>query len=382
MTDRVAIVGVGATPPRPVSADRSYREMVFEAASRAYADAGLTAADVDSVVSVAEDFHEGTSITDEYVPDQLGAVLRPVHTVAADGLGGVAAAVALIRSGIADRVVVEAHAKASNVRRPGQVLALALDPIYERLPGISPHYVAGMEMRRYLHETGTPEQAVAMVVVKNRRHALAHPAAAFGALLDPEAVRASLPVCEPLREMHISPAADGAVVLVLASAEAAAHSPRPVWIRGIGWASDTPWLATRGWAQASYAALAAEMAYRMAGMSDPAREIRFAEVDDTYAYKELQHLEAVRLAAPGEAARMVLEGETRRGGRLPVNPSGGSLGLGHCYDASALYRVVEAVRQIRGEAGPVQVAGATVGLVVSWRGIPTQSGGVLVLGAA
>jgi acetyl-CoA C-acetyltransferase len=355
--------------------------MVFEAASRAYADAGVTAADVSSFVSVAEDFHEGTSITDEYVPDQLGAVLRPVHTVASDGLAGVAAAVALIRSGVADLVAVEAHAKASNVRRPDQVMAMALDPVYERPLAYSPHYVAGLEMRRYLHETGTPEEAVAMVVVKNRRHALAHPAAAFGALLDPDAVAASPAVCEPLREMHISPPADGAVVLVLASAEAAARSHRPVWIRGIGWATDTPWLATRSWGRATYAALAAEMAYRMAEVGDPAREIHFAEIDDTYAYKELQHLEASRLAAPGQAGRMALEGETRRGGRLPVNPSGGSLGLGYCYDASALYRVVEAVRQIRGEAGPAQVAGVRTGLVLSWRGVPTQSGGAVVLSA-
>jgi acetyl-CoA C-acetyltransferase len=218
-------------------------------------------------------------------------------------------------------------------------------------------------------------------VVKNRRHALSNPVAAYGGILSPDDVLGSAAVCDPLRELEISPYVDGAVVLVLASEEAARRAPKPVWIRGVGWASDSPWLAGRSWGRASYAGMAAEMAYRMAGITQPDREVQFAEVDDTYAYKELQHLEAAQLAPRADLIRMVMEGETRRGGRLPVNPSGGSLGMGYCFDATALYRTAEAVRQIRGEAGGVQVARATTGLVVSWRGIPTQSGGALVLGA-
>ena len=381
MSDRVAIVGVGTTPPRPLSPELSYRELTFDAATRAYADAGITYREIDSFVSVCEDLHEGTSITDEYTPDQLGAVLRPVQTVPGDGLHGVATALMLIRSGIADRVAVEAHCKASNILRHDEVLLMAFDPVYERPLGANAHYVAGLEMRRYLHDTGTLEEAVAMVVVKNRRHALANPIAPYGALLGPDDVLASPPVCEPLRELEMSTYVDGAVVLVLASEEAARRSPKPVWVRGIGWISDSPWLAMRTWSEASYAAMAAEMAYRMAGISSPAQEIRFAEVDDTYAYKELQHLEAAQLAPRGGAGRMALDGETRRDGRLPVNPSGGSLGMGYCFDTTALYRTAEAVRQMRGEAGRCQVQDATVGLVLSWRGVPTQTGGALVLGA-
>lgn len=379
VSDRVAIVGVGFTPPRRLSPDASYREMTFDAATRAYADAGIAHGDIDSFVSVCEDIHEGTSITDEYTPDQLGAVLRPVQTIAGDGIQGLAAGLMLIRSGIADLVAVEAHCKTSNILRHYEVLDLAFDPVFERPLGAYAHYVAALEMRRYLHDSGTSEDAVAQVVVKNRGQALANPLAAFAAALEPDAVLASPPVADPLRELEISAYADGAVVIVLASGEAARRAAKPVWIRGIGWISDSPWLASRNWAAASYAKLATEMAYRMAGISDPAAEIRFAELDDTYAYKELQHLEAAGLARTGEAARMTLNGETARRGRLPVNPSGGSLGMGYCYDVSALYRTAEAVRQIRGEAGGAQVSDATTGLVVSWRGIPTQTGGALVL---
>ena len=382
MSERVAIVGVGAAVPRPLSRDASYREMVFDAATRAYADAGVTHDEIDSFISVAEDLHEGTSITDEYVPDQLGAVLKPVQTIAGDGMQGVAVAFALIRSGIADLVAVESHCKPSNILRHGEVLEMALDPVYERPLRVNPHYIAGMEMRRYLYETGTTEGAVASVASKNRRQALANPAAPYGGNVSASDILASPPICDPLRLLEVSLYADGAVVLVLASEERAGRCPKPVWVRGIGWASDSPWLSMRGWSDAVYASLATGMAYQMAGISAPAEEIQFAEIDDTYAYKELQHLEAAGLAARGRAAAMTLAGETGRDGRLPVNCSGGSLGMGYCFDTSALYRIAEATRQCRGEAGRAQIANPATGLVMSWRGVPTQTGGALVLGAA
>jgi acetyl-CoA C-acetyltransferase len=287
----------------------------------------------------------------------------------------------LIRSGIADLVAVEAHCKTSNILRHHEVLDLAFDPTFDRPLGAHAHAVAAMEMCRFLHETNTPGEAVAQVVVKNRLQALANPLAAFAATLTADAVLASPPLAEPLRELEVSGLVDGAVVAVLASEEAARRALKPVWIRGIGWISDSPWLASRDWGRATYARLAAEMAYRMAGISAPPSEIRFAELDDTYAYKELQHLEASGLAPEGAAGRMTLAGETGLRGRLPVNPSGGSLGMGYCYDATALYRTAEAVRQIRGEAGRMQLSEATTGLVLSWRGVPTQTGGAMVLAA-
>ncbi len=381
MSDRVAIVGVGATPRRPLSLEASYREMTFEAASRAYLDAGIAHHDIDSFVSVCEDLHEGTSITDEYTPDQLGAVLKPVQTIAGDGLQGIAVAVMLLRSGIADTVAVESHCKSSNILRHNEVLEMALDPVFERPLQVNPHYLAGLEMRRYLHDSGTVEDAVAAVVVKNRRNALANPTAPFGAMIDLSAVLASPAVSEPLREADISGYADGAVVVVLANEDVAKRSPRPVWVRGIGWSSDHSWVAHRAWAEAPYTVLATRMAYRMAGITKPAQDIQFAEVDDTYAYKELQHLEAADLMPRGRAGRMTLDGETGPGGWLPVNPSGGSLGGGYAFDTTALYRTAEAVHQVRGEAGRYQVPRGTIGLVISWRGLPTQSGGALVLGA-
>src|SRR3990170_240836 len=165
MTQRVAIIGIGHTAFSSVSPAVSYREMIYEASSKAYRDAGIDPRrDVDSFVAVSEDFQEGTSIFDEYTPDQLGAVMRPVHTIAGDALHGLITGYMLILSGIARVVVVEGHSKASNVLTPQHVLHYALDPIYSRPLEVSPYFVAGLEMNRFLHDSGATREQCAIVV--------------------------------------------------------------------------------------------------------------------------------------------------------------------------------------------------------------------------
>ena len=156
---------------------------------------------------------------------------------------------------------------------------------------------------------------------------------------------------------------------------------RPVFIRGIGWSQDTPNIEERDFRRAAYTEQAARRAYRMAGVSDPSSEIDIAEIDDTFSYKQLQHIEALGFARPGEAGRMQERGVFGPGGPLPVNVSGGSLGCGAAHDASGLRSVLEVTLQLRGAAGERQVPGVKTGLAQSWRGIPTATGGVAVLGA-
>jgi acetyl-CoA C-acetyltransferase len=381
MSDRVAIVGVGWSGFRPKTPDLSYKELMYEAAVRAYADAGVDPRrDVDSFVTVAEDFIEGTSIFDEYVPDQLGAALKPVHTITGDGLHGLATGVMLIRSGIARVVVVEGHSKASNLLTPDTILAYAQDPVLNRPLRLNTHFVAGMEMHRYLYESGTTREQCAAVVVKNRRNALRNPLAAYGADLSLEEVLFGPPLAWPLGKRETAATTDGAIVMVLAAEEVArALRQAPIWIRGIGWCNDSPSLESREWGNLPYIQEAAQMAYQQAGLRDPWNEVDVAEIDDTYAYKELQTLEALGFCGYGEAGSLLESGAFDLDGELPVNPSGGSLGVGHMLDATGLMRALEAVFQLRGEAGAHQVEGAEVALVQSWRGVPTTSGAVAIL---
>jgi len=381
MQERIAIVGVGYTPLRPITPEVSFRELIFEAAVKAYADAGIRPRDVSTFVSVTEDYIEGTAIADEYVPDQLGAVLKPVHTITSDGITGLASVVMQLETQQLDIAVIEGHSKASNVVHPAHIEAFALDPIYARPLGFHPRYVAGLEMRAFLAETGNTQEQAALVVEKNRGNALRNPLAAYPAFLTAEDVLCSPPEAEPLKRGDIASYADGAIVMVLARESLL---PRldgpPVFIDGIGWSQDTPNIEERELHRAVYAEKAAKMAYRMAGISNPSAQIDLAEIDDTFSYKELQHLEAVGLARPGESGRRLQEGAFFRDGELPVNVSGGHLGCGYTYDMSGLRSVLEVVLQLRGTAGERQLPDVKVGLAQSWRGIPTATGGVVVLG--
>ncbi|MGC9332960.1 MAG: thiolase C-terminal domain-containing protein [Anaerolineae bacterium] len=382
MSRNVAIVGIGYTSFRSLSAEVSYKELMYEAAVKAYHDAGVNPRrDVDSFVTVAEDFIEGTSIFDEYVPDQLGGLLKPNVTIPGEAIHGLATAYMQIASGIADVVVVEAHSKASNVLTMPYVTAYAMDPVLNRPLAANPVFIAGMEMMRYLWASGATREQCAEVVAKNKRNALYNPAAAYGEDITAEDVLNAEMVTYPLTQNDISAHADGAIVLVLAAEDVARRlSQRPIWIRGIGWCNDASSLETRAWGRAIYAEEAGKMAYRMAGIRNPMQEIDFAEIDDSYSYKELQHLEALGFCLFGEAGFLTQEGVTDVGGILPVNVSGGSLGCGHLLDASGLRAVAAVVMQLRGEAGPRQLPDVETGLAFGWRGVPTTSGAAVVLG--
>lgn len=380
MAKRVAIVGVGTTGFRATTPDVSYRELTYEAATKAYFEAGIEPKDVDAFVATSEDFLEGYSISDEYSPDQLGAVLRPIYTVPGDFIHSLASAYMMILSGIGDIMAVQGLSKASNMLTKSEMITFAMDPLYNRPLKESPHALAALEMTRFMYETGTTREQCAQVVVKNKRNALTNPLAGHGTLIDLSYILNSEVISFPLTKMDLSPYSDGAIVMVLAEEKTALRlSEKPIWIRGIGWCSDTPSLETRNWGEAVYARLAAEMAYKMAGIRYPRKEIDFAEISDEFSYKELQHLEAMRLCSKGEAGPLTEMGGTEMNGEFPVNASGGCLGVGNLFELNGGHKVLEVVRQLRGEAGKNQLKNVHTGLAQSWRGIPTATGTVVIL---
>lgn len=381
MSGRVAIVGIGATQFRTLTPDLSYKELMFEAATKAYEDAGINPRkDVDTFVTCAEDYIEGTSIFDEYVPDQLGAALRQMHTITGDGLHGVAAASMQLRTGRFEVAVVEAHSKASNILTPDGIAACAQDPVTIRPLRLNTHFVAGLEMQRFCDETGTSSEQCAHVAIKNRGNALANPLAGQGARLTIKDFETAPPVAEPLTELDIAQSVDGAVVIVLATeAKARRLTKKPVWLTGTGWCNGSPNLEVRDWGRPEYVAIAAKSAYRAAGIASPRNQIDFAEIDDTYTYKELQHLAALGICSENEAGTWTVSGRTAPEGEFPVNASGGSLGMGYLYECTGLARLYCAVQQLRGEAGQNQLTKARTAVVQSWRGVPTASTAVAVI---
>ncbi len=380
MKREIAVIGVGATGFRATTPDLSYRELTYEAAKKAYLDAGVEPKDIGAWVATSEDFCEGYSIADEYAPDQLGAVLRSMYTVPGDFIQSLGSAVMMLKSGLYRMVGVQALSKASNMISKSYLTDFALDPTYNRPMKEHSCFIAGMEMNRYLFETGTTREQCARVVVKNKRNAMFNPLAGHGCDLSLDYVMESPMVSDPLSQMDISPHSDGAVVMVLAVAEAALSlTDKPIWIRGVGWNSDTPGLETRDWGKARYATRAADMAYKMADIRSPRSEVDLAEISDEFSYKELQHLEAMRLCGPGEAGHLTMDGVTEISGRLPVNASGGCLGVGGLMDCTGAQKVLDVVLQLRGQAGRNQISGLTTGLAMAWRGLPTTTGAVAIL---
>ena len=375
----VAIVGVGASKFDSTTPGQSYKELTYDAAKRAYADSGIDVRkDVSSFICCAEDFWEGTSITDEYAPDQLGAKLRPLFTVSGDGLLGIAHAYMHLVAGVSDIVVVESHSKLSDVISKNMVEDLGFDPTFGRMDGVDPRYLAGLEMRRYLEESGNTVEDCASVVIKNKGNALENGRAVYPSRLTKNDVMLSESVASPLKKIDVSQSSDGSVVIVLASAARARRlSDRPIWVGGIGWFSDTPNVEEMDLGKAIYASSSAKKAYEMARIKDPASQLDFAELDDTYSYKELQHIEALGIAK--KAGRFVSAGRANSDGAFPVNPSGGSLGMGYFVEATGLVRAYEAVLQLRGIAGKNQLNHARRCVVQSWRGIPTRTGVTAVL---
>ncbi|MBD3196311.1 MAG: acetyl-CoA acetyltransferase [Candidatus Lokiarchaeota archaeon] len=407
---RVCVIGIGHTDFNSMTPGMGWKEFMYEACNKAYMDAGIDPRrDIDSFITCAEDYWEGFSIFDEFVPDQIGALLRPCCTVCGDGIYGLGNAYMQIQTGLMNVVSIEAHSKASDLLTYGDIMLHAFDPIYDRpvsgpvqrpnyagspsyteespkpLVGASdekerihPYFLAGLEMQHYLRKTKTTEEQCAMVAVQNKRNAFSNPYADYELNISVDDVMKSEYCFSPLKNLDVSPTVDGAVCFVLASEDFAREiGAEPIYLSGFGWSSETPWLSTRGM-EADYAKKASKMAYKMAEIKQPTRQIDLVEVDDRFTYKQLQHLEALGFAGEGQAGRLIEDGSLDIDGWLPTNPSGGSLGVGNCLEATGLQKSLEIVTQLRGHAGKRQIADAQTGLAQSWRGIPSGSGAVAI----
>jgi acetyl-CoA C-acetyltransferase len=371
VTDKVGIVGVGYEGFRPAITDLSTRELMFQAASKAYIDAGVDPRkDIGSFICCTEDLWEGWSIADEMVPDQMGGARRPVCTVPADGVTGLGHAVMHIKAGIADVVAVEAHSKTADVLDKQAVENLALDPAFLRVPGANNDVLAGLEMSAFMKQAGVSREDLSRLVAFEKAAAVANPRASYGSKLSPSEVSYADPISLPLRRFDKADYAEAGVVVVLGSEKwIKKHKKDAVFVDGVAWRSSTPWYEKGPAAVARYAKDSFASALKQAGLKGTA-SIDFFEVDDTYSYKLMQHLLSIGITKAG-ALRM-----TRAG---VINPSGGSLGVGHLIEATGLHKIMECVMQLRGEAGRSQVKRAKRGAVMSWRGNPTASGASAVL---
>ena len=383
--DRVAVIGAGLTLFRRRMLETP-KELASIAARQALEEAGLTLKDIDCVVvGTAPDAFDGVHFNGEYLADGAGATNKPMVRVYIGGGTGVMVPIAAwwhVASGYCDTVLAVAEEKMSHARpHPQYVFAYIWDPILERPLQPNLIWIFAMEMRRYMAKCRATKRDIAYVSVKNKRNALDHPAAQAAAKITVDDVLKSEVLVWPVNRLDISPVSDGAAALVLASEKTARRlTDTRVWVEGVGWALDNTHWYNRELAYPRYLETAARMAYRMAGIERPSKEIDVAEPYDPFDYKELHHLEGLQLAPRCQAWRLAVEGYFDRDGELPASPSGGLLGVGNPIAAAGVMKVAEIYWQLTYQAGARQVKKPVEkGVAQAW-GDLMQASSVIVLG--
>ena len=383
---KVAIVGAGMTKFVRRALETG-KELSWQATRQALDSCELTMDDIEAVcMGTAPDAFDGVHMKGEYLSDGAGAWRKPYMRSYVGGGTGVFVPIQgwyHVASGLFDVVLVVAEEKMSSYYPHAQAAFLTIfDHTTERPLKPNLLWIFALEMNRYMHTYGISKSDIARVAVKNKRNAADHPSALLGdANITVDDVLNSETLAWPVNRLDVSPVSDGAVAIVLAAEHVAKRiTDKPVWIEGVGWNLDTAYWTNRDLAYPRYVEYAARMAYDMAGIKEPRKQIDIVEPYDPFDYKELHHLEGLLLADRGQAPQMVADGITLRDGDMPVCPSGGLLGVGNPIAAAGLMKVAELFWQLREEAGARQVPGQPKrGLAQAW-GDLMQVGTVVIVG--
>jgi len=381
MSADVAILGVGMHPWGKWG--RNFVEYGVAAARAALRDAGLSWSDVQFVAG-ADTIRNGypgfvAGATFAQALGFSGAQVASSYGACASGAQAIDVARARILAGLCDvALVVGADAAPKGFFAPtGGDRPDDPDWLRFRLLGATNPIYFGLYARRRMEMYGATELDFARVKVKNSRHGYTNPNARYKKAFTIEEVLESAVVSDPLRLLMICATSDGGAALVLSSmAFARRHARRPVAIAGVSTVTprypntliEMPNFATDSAAvvsppDVSFRDSIARAAYEQAGV-DPA-DVDTAEVYDLSSALELDWYENIGLCKPGEAERLLRDGDTTLGGRVPVNPSGGLACFGEAVPAQAIAQVCELTWQLRGEAGERQVEGAKLGVTAN-----------------
>ncbi|AQT71492.1 MULTISPECIES: lipid-transfer protein [Streptomyces] len=382
MSADVAVLGAGMHPWGKWG--RSFVEYGRTAARAALADAGLDWTDVGSIVG-ADTVRSGypgyvAGATFARALGWQGARVTSVYAACASGAQAIGAARAQILAGLADVVLVvgaDAAPKGFFAPAGGE---RPDDPDWLRfrvLGATNPAYFA-LYARRRMAVHGDTLEDFAQVKVKNAAAGRLNPHARYRKAVTAQEVAASAVVADPLRLLDICATSDGGAALVLTSMDFARSRgvADPVRIRAVSTVTpayprtvlDLPDIATDSTTAAdpvagSFRSSIARAAYEEAGLGP--RDLSLAEVYDLSTALELEWYEDIGLCAEGEGAKLVREGATALGGRIPVNTSGGLASFGEAVPAQAIAQVCELTWQLRGTAGERQVPGARAGITAN-----------------
>ncbi len=379
-----AIAGIGATEFSKESG-RSELQLSAEATLDALADAGLSASDVDGLVTFTMDNSAEIALARELGMGELRFFSRISYGGGA-ACATVQQAAMAVATGVADTVVCYRGFNERSGQRFGQVQTWAaaqvntngLDNSFSYPHGLStPAATVAMQARRYLHEYSASSRDFGAVAVADRKHAATNPKAFFhGRPITIEEHQASRMIADPLRLLDCCQESDGAVALVVTTTERArdlAQGAVPILAAAQGSAAEQYVMTSyyRGDLGIPEMAVVGRELWRQSGLGPD--DIDTAVLYDHFTPYVLMQLEELGFCGRGEAPGFIADGAIELGGRLPLNTHGGQLGEAYIHGMNG---IAEAVRQVRGTSVN-QVDGARHVLVTAGTGVPTSG---LVLG--
>lgn len=367
----VAIIGVGMT--KFGRHEDTLLEMFADAAEEAIMDAGVSIKDIEEIFfgNCLGGFAEGQSNMSPFGASVLG--LRDIPTTrfecaCATATVAIRHAALAVASGARDMVLAGGTEKTLNLGTPlaTRTFAMGSNSRYESFAGITfPGAFAIMAML-YSKQYGIPlkklKEQMALISVKNHRNGAKNPKAHFRKEITIEDALNAVMIADPLQLYDCCPFSDGAAAVIITTLEKAKKlCPKPVIIAGTGQASAGAIIDQKEIPRIRAREMAAKQSYQQAGMTPD--DIDVCELHDCFTIAEIIATEGLGFFEHGKGAEAVEKGETDFGGKVVINPSGGLKARGHPIGATGAAQAYVIVKQLREEAGEMQVDGAKVGMI-------------------
>ncbi len=369
---KVAIAGTGHTP-FTFATEKTSIELFSEAAMDAINEAKLTPKDIQALYlgNCLGDFTEGQAMIQSYAANDIGAFHIPAtrfEGACASSSLAVRDAFIWVASGYYDVVLVGGTERAASM---GTALAtrtfsMFTDSHYEFPAGLTFPAIFALLTHLYAKRYGIPleklKEQMALVSVQSHYYGKSNPKAQFQKEITVDKVLNGFMVSSPLQLLDCCPFSDGAAAMVLVSEEKAREiTDKPVYITGIGQASSGRLSAQKDYLPRLRAReLSAKQAYEMAGAGPG--DIDVCELHDCFSIAALIAAESLGFFEFGKSGEAWEKGETKIGGKIPIDVSGGLKAKGHPIGATGASQVIEIYHQLRGECGERQVEGAKIGM--------------------
>jgi len=369
---KVAAVGIGMTKFSGKQT-KTALELFAEAAMDAINESNLKPKDMQAIFmgNALSDFAEGQAQLQAFAADYIGAPHIPANryeNACASSTAAFRDAFMWVASGFYDIVLVGGAETAAKMGTPlaTRTFAMASDSRYEYPSGITFPGVFALLAHLYAKKYGIPlerlKKQLAQVSINSHYYGARNPKAHFQKEITMDDALNSFMVCQPLQLYDCCPFSDGGSAIILASEEKAKKlTAKPVYVAGVGQASAGNLASQKEYLPRIISReLAVKQSYDMSGLTP--KDIDLVELHDCFSIATLIALESLGFFEFGKSGEAVEKGETKIGGKLPVNLSGGLKAKGHPIGATGTAQVYEIVRQLRGECGERQVEGAKIGM--------------------